>query len=73
MKACSGGQINHAVTIYGYFTKTHPKTGEMKGHWKVQNSFGTEWGMNGHMRIAMFEEGYGVCNMYSTGVWTANF
>ena len=71
---CSGaGDINHAVTITGYFTKTHTKTGRTTGHWRVQNSWGTEWGINGHMNIALFGEGYGVCNINKYGVWTANF
>ena len=68
-----GYGIDHAVTITGYYTKTNTKNGKTTGHWKVQNSWGTEWGMNGHMKIGLFGEDQGVCNINKYGVFTANF
>merc|ERR1712051_953878 len=65
--------INHAVTITGYYKKTNRKTGKTTGHWKVQNSWGTGWGMDAHMKIGLFGEEQGVCHINKYGVFTANF
>ena len=38
---CSGcTDINHAVLLYGWTSA---------GHWRLKNSWGTDWGIVGHM------------------------
>ena len=40
---CSGCTVtNHAVLLYGY---------TRAGHWRIKNSWGKSWGMNGHMKV----------------------
>lgn len=40
-----GSDINHAVLIVGYGAQGAEE------YWKVQNTWGTEWGMNGYAKI----------------------
>ena len=34
--------VNHAVLAYGYTSD---------GHWRIKNSWGKGWGINGHMKL----------------------
>lgn len=36
-------ELNHAVVAIGY---------DEEGNWLIRNSWGTEWGMEGHMKLA---------------------
>lgn len=57
-----GGAVNHAVVIVGY--------GRMSGtdYWIVRNSWGSRWGMEGHILI---ERGVNMCNIeqYAAAVY----
>jgi C1A family cysteine protease len=51
--------INHAVVAVGYDM--------INKHWLIRNSWGTIWGERGYIRMAMWDDGSGLCNMY---YWT---
>jgi hypothetical protein len=48
---CSGGQINHAVTLVGYDLD--------KKVWHMKNSWGTQWGDQGYMTLPFGCDGIG--------------
>ncbi|CAM4759083.1 unnamed protein product [Rotaria magnacalcarata] len=56
--ACSPNSIDHAVTLVGY--GNNPVTG--LDYWKIKNSWSTEWGEDGYVRIA---RGKNVCGVAS--------
>lgn len=64
-------QINHAVTVWGY--KVQKKERQPYGHWRIQNSWGKGWGMNGLMKLDLFGKNDGVCNINRFGVWSVDF
>ena len=37
----------------------------LNNYWKIQNSWGSGWGDGGFIRLAIEEDGQGVCGMYS--------
>lgn len=48
-EACENG-VKHALLVYGYDDTAED---ERRRHWKVQNSWGTDWGEYGLARIMM--------------------
>ena len=58
---CNPSGLNHAVVLVGYGYDTKAK----KEYWIVRNSWGTNWGEKGYVRVAL---GKGVCgiNTYVT-------
>ncbi|XP_031131239.1 ervatamin-B-like [Ipomoea triloba] len=54
---CGSGS-RHAITIVGYGTSD-----EGKDYWLVKNSWGTDWGENGYMRMARGINSDGVCGV----------
>ena len=57
MEECFG-KPNHAALVVGYGVE------EVKGleFWILRNSWGTEWGEDGYMRVAI-QVGDGVCGI----------
>jgi len=53
---CTSSQPNHAVLVVGYGTDA--LTG--KDYWLVKNSWGTNWGNNGYIKI---QRGNGQCGI----------
>lgn len=53
-----GTDIDHAVLAVGYGSE------DSQEYWIVKNSWGTSWGEQGYIRIAI-EEGAGVCGIQS--------
>ena len=51
-ESCPKNYINHAVIIVGYDTDA--------GYWLIRNSYGENWGEEGHIKIAM---GKNTCNI----------
>ena len=51
-ESCPKNYINHAVIIVGYDTNA--------GYWLIRNSYGENWGDEGHIKIAM---GKNTCNV----------
>uniref|UniRef100_A0A673TU31 Procathepsin L n=1 Tax=Suricata suricatta TaxID=37032 RepID=A0A673TU31_SURSU len=47
---CSSEDLNHGVLVIGYGFQG--KESDNKKYWFVKNSWGTDWGMNGHIKIA---------------------
>ena len=53
-----GTELNHAVTLVGY-----QNTGdEEKPYWIVRNSWGSDWGEDGYIRMAIVD-GPGMCGI----------
>ena len=52
-QCCEASCIDHAVVIVGYNTTAKPP------YWKVRNSWGPEWGEEGHFKVAMDDPGCG--------------
>ena len=49
---CSSDQRkNHAVTIVGFGQDTSNANARCKKFWLVKNSWGTDWGEKGFMRV----------------------
>lgn len=48
--------IDHAVNMVGWGVSDAGKE-----YWIVRNSWGTAWGENGYIRIAIKDSGNGVC------------
>ena len=53
-----GTKVNHYVNGVGYGTDE-----EGKSYFILRNSFGTEWGEDGYMRIALGQDGNGMCGI----------
>ena len=53
---CSSNPSNHAVLVVGYGTDLTSK----KDFWLVRNSWGSDWGVNGYIKI---QRGIGQCNI----------
>ena len=59
-------RTNHATLLYGYcdwFPNHNSQSGPQgwfMDHWKIKNSWGTGWGEDGHMRMAI-TAGDGIC------------
>ena len=47
--------INHGVLVVGYGTD-ETSDSDVKGYFKVKNSWGDQWGEDGFFRLARFEE-----------------
>lgn len=48
---CGGTQIDHGVLAVGYGTYKDATKGDLK-YWKVKNSWGGSWGLEGYLRIS---------------------
>ncbi|KAI4387583.1 hypothetical protein MLD38_000009 [Melastoma candidum] len=58
-KGPCGTDLNHAVTLVGYGTADNGTD-----YWLVKNSWGTQWGENGYMRIQRgVEDPKGLCGI----------
>jgi len=53
--------LDHAVVLVGYGQDDKTK----QEYWLVKNSWGTDWGENGYVRI-LISPGYGVCGVNMT-------
>lgn len=45
-------KLNHSVLLIGYYSK-YTNTDSSEDYWIIQNSWGTDWGMNGYAHITM--------------------
>jgi len=46
---------------------------DRKGHWKIQNSWGSDWGKNGFINVDMFGDNKGTCNINHHGIFSVEF
>ncbi|MCX7766677.1 MAG: hypothetical protein N2246_08260, partial [Candidatus Sumerlaeia bacterium] len=61
--ACEIGEVNHAVMLVGWDDNQGPN-----GVWFLRNSWGTEWGEGGYMRIT-----YNNCNLVGYAACYVNY
>ena len=59
---CKHYKTTHVVAVVGYNSTAETP------YWLVKNSFGTDWGEDGYVRIAMTNEWPGVCGI-NYGPW----
>ncbi|CAI5467701.1 unnamed protein product [Closterium sp. Yama58-4] len=62
--ACYTGQLNHVVLVVGYSVVVGDSVQRhiAPPFWIIRNSWGAEWGYNGHMRMDI-QQGDGVCGI----------
>merc|ERR1712046_293435 len=60
LKSTCGSQLDHGVLVVGY--GTDPTGGD---YWKVKNSWGSSWGMNGYVLLQRGKSGSGECGILS--------
>jgi len=46
-----GSSLDHGVSIVGYGSERNETDGSMIPYWIIKNSWGTEWGEGGYMRV----------------------
>ena len=56
-------ELNHAVVVVGYGTE------QGGDYWLIKNSYGSTWGEDGYMRIAIAPDA-GILGIQSNAVWT---
>lgn len=59
-----GDVMDHAVTAVGY--GTDPDFGD---YYLVRNSWGTDWGLEGHIKIGRNGQGRGLCGIQQESVY----
>ena len=59
-----GTDVNFAVLLVGYSTNQEGQIDYLR----VKNSWGTDWGEGGYMRVAI-EDGKGICGIQSWGIY----
>lgn len=63
----SSHRLNHAVLLTGF---QHSQDKKKDPYWIIKNSWGSEWGEQGFMRIALREgDGEGVCGVHLYGLY----
>merc|ERR550539_803657 len=62
-EAC-GTKLDHAVAAVGYGT-----TEDGIDYFLVRNSWGSEWGEDGYVRIGRNGDGYGICGIQEISYW----
>jgi len=61
-EAC-GTDINHPVIAVGWGVENG------KQHFIIKNTWGSDWGEAGYIRIAATHGGFGICGINSIGVY----
>jgi len=56
---CNGANLNHAVVLLGFGN-------DKKDYWRIQNSFGTEWGEEGYYRLIRGRQACGINQLVVT-------
>lgn len=48
--------VNHAVTLVGYGKNTENNQDECPEYWKIRNSWGPNWGLEGYFKLCIPKE-----------------
>jgi cathepsin L len=56
-KNCTNGKLDHAVMLVGYGTSAG------QDYYILRNSWGTGWGEEGYMKVAIEGDGIGWCGV----------
>jgi C1A family cysteine protease len=59
-----GTSLDHAVAAVGYGTDENGVD-----YYLIRNSWGSEWGDHGHVKIGRNGDGYGICGVQEISVW----
>jgi C1A family cysteine protease len=64
LNKCEAG-IDHGVLLVGVYYNSQTKV----NYWKIKNSWGTNWGENGYIRLSRDENGGNLCDICSYGFY----
>lgn len=62
-RADCGTDVNHPVIAVGWGVENG------KQYFIIKNTWGSDWGEDGYIRIAATHGGFGICGVNSVGVW----
>jgi len=62
-RADCGTDVNHPVIAVGWGVENG------KQFFIIKNTWGSDWGEDGYIRIAATHGGFGICGVNSIGVW----
>ena len=63
LTANCGTKVDHGVLVVGY--GNDPGGGD---YWKIKNSYGTSWGMQGYALLARGKPGVGECGLLGSSM-----
>lgn len=63
LNQCGSGQVDHGVTLVGVYQD------DTENYWKVKNSWGTEWGESGYIRLDRSISNGNICSICSYGFY----
>ena len=63
LSASCGSRVDHGVLVVGYGTDV-----TQGAYWKIRNSYGTSWGMEGYALLARGKGGSGECGLLSSSM-----
>lgn len=63
MNQCGTGEVDHGVTLVGVYQD------DSENYWRIKNSWGTEWGEDGYIRLDRSIGNGNICSICSYGFY----